>query len=542
MGNLKNLLKDLSNTKFAILFLCIGTLIYANTLFNGFISDDYLLIVNNSSVHSLFNIPLLFFQGNFGSDSKQTNNYYRPIFSTAITLIYSLSFGNAFGFHLSEILLHVINTYLIFLLFNYFFNKEKAFFLSLLFLVHPINTEAVTYISALQEPLFLVFGLLALYFLRKHQDNTYLFYVVGFLELLALLSKETAIIFLILVPIFSKLFLKSKSLIGYIIQSFVVLLIYLFLRFAIARIYFNHLVTVPIMSFSLSERIINIPKIVFFYLKTFFYPKYLIMFQSWVVRQPNLQDFYLPLVISITFFTLLLLTGFIIYRNNRNFFKIFLFFLIWFILGLGLHIQIFPLDQTVSDRWFYFPIVGLLGLAGVIAEYFKIVSRFRIISLSITLAVIVLLSARAITRNANWKNESTLYNHDIKYNDQSYQLVKGLGLVAYSNGKINEAESYFNKSAELYPSQMTYSTLGYFYLKVDNPEIAAKMFEKAISYDENFAISWGNLALAEYKSGDKENAIIAARKAYSIEPTRTMSSIINAIENNKNIKINITIR
>jgi hypothetical protein len=80
--------------------------------------------------------------------------------------------------------------------------------LSLVFLVHPINSEAVLYISATQEVLYFVFGILAVLILAETRTNTYYYLSIPCL-LLSLLSKETGALFMVVSLFYLKLFRKN---------------------------------------------------------------------------------------------------------------------------------------------------------------------------------------------------------------------------------------------------------------------------------------------------------------------------------------------
>lgn len=525
---------NLSTKRVALIFFAIGILIYANSLFNGFIGDDFHLIINNPIVHSVTNIPRLFTKGSFPEDvGGERNNYYKPLFSTAFSIIYLFSQENPFGFHLLQILLHITNSVLIFLILKHFFDKSISFFASLLFLTHPINAEAVIYISNLQEPLFMFFGLSALYLAAKETKNSTFKYSVVLLILASLLSKETGIVFLLIIPAFNFLYNRSSFLLG-LTQSLSAFGIYSLLRFGIAQIYFSQHPVAPIMTLPFWERVINIPKIIFFYLKTFFYPRHLLAFQSWTVKSLNFPDFYLPVIIDSIFFLLVIISVVVIFKKNKELFKTVLFFLAWFLVGLGLHLQIIPLDQTVADRWFYFPIVGALGIIGVWAKYIKSDRKLGLVTI-IVLIIVTIFSARVVVRNTNWKDRTTLFFHDIKYNQDSYQLVGGIASVYASQGKIKEAQEYYIRSTSLFPGMDTFSSLGAFYLLHDNFEGARDAFEKGLSYDSKNVPAWAYLAISKYKLGDRQGALEAANRAYSISSNKSALSILKAIENNEEI-------
>src|SRR6266567_485460 len=84
------LFKPLTTTKAISIIVLIGIIVYFNSLFNGFVSDDASQIVDNSLVHSLSN-TLLFFTNAIFLKNTGSNSDYRPIQSVLQTLIYTLS-------------------------------------------------------------------------------------------------------------------------------------------------------------------------------------------------------------------------------------------------------------------------------------------------------------------------------------------------------------------------------------------------------------------------------------------------------------------
>ena len=132
-------------------------------LLNDFVWDDIVQIVQNGDIYSIKNIPGLFSTGNLGI-------FYRPVFYSTLAVLYSLSKLETFLYHFFQLSIHISNAVLVFLLFKRFIEKRLAFLLSLLFLIHPINAEAVVFISAVSDTLFVFLGLLALQLLMKKQD------------------------------------------------------------------------------------------------------------------------------------------------------------------------------------------------------------------------------------------------------------------------------------------------------------------------------------------------------------------------------------
>ena len=565
-----NFFENITTKQATWIIVILGFAVYFNSLFNGFIGDDYAQIVSNSIVHNIGNIGKFFLNSTFGDNSfGLTGIYYKPILTTSYSLIYTFFKTLPLPYHLFQLTIHISNSLLIFLLLKKFFGKDVAFFISLIFLIHPINNEAVVSIAALQEPLFLLFGLSALLLIEQKsviKNNIALI----FLLLFSLLSKETGVPFLIVVPIFSILFKKKWK--PALVQSGIAFLLYLFLRVGIARIYFaqDSVFKYSMTQLDFAHRMINIPAIFSFYIKTFIYPRNLLVNQRWIVSTLNFQDFYLPLLIAVIFIGLLILGGYYLHKNVPKIFNIYLFFFIWFVLGISLHFQIIPLDYTVADRWFYFPIIGLLGLCATLITPIRRGRRLKVYFYTILLLLICAYSVRDIVRNRNWSNAYTLYVHDIKDQEGNYSLQSSLGIELYNQEKYEKAKEHLLTSIELYPNNQNWSALGFVYVKLDNYPEAKKSFHNALSYKDNpltyqtlikimlvhdtpeettsfikeelknnpdDSVLWLYLAVEDYKIGKKDEALLEVQKSYDIYPSNEAQYIYQQIMNNQPINI-----
>lgn len=565
-----------------IIFITLGILIYFSSLLNGFVWDDEEQIVNNTLVHSLKNLPP-FFQGstfNTGGSGSLAGLYYKPLMNTAFSFIYSVFGQNAFFFHLFQVFLHILNTILVFYLFKKFFHKNIAVFLSSIFLVHPINTEAVSYISALQEVLFFVFGITALLLFDKNLKIKFLDQRVGkiiiptiliLLLVSSLLSKESGILFLLILPIFIYFFQKKKLFVSLIITS-TSLVIYLSCRFLAGKISLISQGPSPIMLASFNERMQSIPQIIFYYLKTFFLPKDLSISQHWVVRTVDFKNFYLPLIFIIIFLILIFFWHFFLWQKSKPLFKITLFFSIWFVIGLFLHLQIVPLDMTVADRWFYFPMIGLLGIFGTMLTKFRI-TNFSNSKYFIFAALILLsLSARTFFRNFDWKDGLTLFSHDIKLQTESYDLENNLGTELFRAKRYGEAETHFLKSTQLAPYWWTnWSNLGVVVERKGRLEDAKNYYQKAIDQG-NYHLAYENMAglllfkergpkqaieftqlslkklpynhklwlilvLSYYQTGEKDKALTVAQKYFQLLPNQQSYYLYDKLTKNQPLNL-----
>lgn len=552
-----------TNRRCIVLLIVIGFIVYANSLFNPFIGDDFGQLVNNPLVHSLLGIPKLFFRGTFylGSAGAIEGNYYKPLMSVIFAAIYSLFGAHSFYYHLFQVSLHITNAILIFLLFKRYFRKNISFVLSLIFLVHPINAETVIYISDLQDVLFVFFGLLALLVAERVKMTPKHLLVVNALLFLSLLSKESGILFFLIYIIRSFLFDK-KNYIKYTISLSTTLLIYLALRYISIGLHLNPTKVSPIMYESFTSRLIHIPSILSYYIKTFFFPQKLVILQNWIINQVSFSSFFLPLI-SVALFILILATlGVYIRIKDRQNAKYFTFFSIWLLAGLALHAQIIPLNLTVSERWFYFPEIGLLALIGLAITKLKTSSDlFLFSSLLILVIVIFALSARTIARNSNWSDPHSLQIHDLQLDPGNYMLEAIIGTEFSRRENFDQAEYHLQKAVSIFPESITvqidlctnYALRGIKYDNKEDLDKSERCFKKLVTKYDKQAIylrlvkmllqqnnyhdakyylqeslskypddpeSWYYLAQAELALGNKLEALEAITHSYRLFPTK----------------------
>ncbi len=156
----KKLFCPLTTRKAILIIAVIGFIVYFNCLFNGFVWDDQKQIVTSPLAHTISSIPTLFTIG-------QVNIFYRPVFLSYLTIVNTLFQGNVFFFHFLQVGMHILSVIILFLILKKFLKVTIAFVVSLVFLVHPMNVEAVAYMSAVSDVMVFLFGILALYILTK---------------------------------------------------------------------------------------------------------------------------------------------------------------------------------------------------------------------------------------------------------------------------------------------------------------------------------------------------------------------------------------
>jgi protein O-mannosyl-transferase len=568
----KNLFVPLTTFKAIHWIVIVGLIVYGNMLFNGFVLDDLQYVIPNSIINGQDIIK------HFSANIFNSYGYYRPIPAVYFSYIYGLFGHLPFFYHLPQLIFHIINAILFFTFLKTFFNNKLSFLLALIFLIHPLQVESVSYISQSGSVIFFFFGISALLLSRKEfKTKKYLFFIF-FLLLLSILTKEAGIIFLILFILMNLLFKKRHILID-ILLSTTVLATYAIIRFYLAHIYLTKMIFVPISKLSFSERLINIPAIIFYYLRTYIFPFDLATNQYWVITNMTFTSFYFPLFILFLFFTLIIFFGINIY-HDKKIFSVYILFISWFIWGIIPYLQIFPIDMTVADRWFYFPLCGLLGILGILLQ--NIFFRYKKLEKPLTVVIVIiaiLLSIRTIMRNTDWQTPLKLYTHDAKITN-SYNLEAHLGNELSTSGRLDEALDHYKKSVALLESESIFGRIGYIYERKGNIKFAKEYYSKAMNaesaippykhtestyvhfarfflYSEknpsfaqkyinqglreypNSTTLWVILALDEYKMGHQSEALNAINKAYILTPSNNIKYVYMQIKNNAPLEIPI---
>lgn len=494
---------------YSTLFIVIGLALYAQSLQYGFFMDDSFQIVTNRLVHDLSSWYLNFTKSTVDYGAGNTGGiYYKPLMMIAYSFLWQITPEQTISFRIFQLLLHCLNATMIFFVFKSIFKSEKIFLsllAGLIFLLHPINSEAVLFIADLQEPLYTFFGLLGLLTLMTY-DSKISTYLASLLLLCSLFSKESGLLFILVSIVYYFLFNK-KNKVQLVTSISLTILIYLIFRFSLAELNNLHSDTMRISRLDLIGRLITVPKVLIHYIHLFFWPKDISLTQDWIVQSLDFQSFWLPLTEVIALVSVSLIY---IYKQKD---KIFLFWFLWFGFGWGLHSQLIPLDGTVSDRWFYFTMIGFMGLLIHIITN-KLKPHLQILFL---FPLLVPLAYRTHLRILNWSNPLTLYSHDLQVDPNSFYLNNNVGLEYFGKTKFNEALPFFEKtilntvekSREWYAA---YANLGATYLYLYQPEKAESILKIAIQSGDVKA--YRSYAAALLDLGKKKEFFAFIEKAF----------------------------
>ena len=339
-----------------LVIICLAA--YFNTLFNGFTSEDFELIYKNDFITSWENSKILFSKENILTPAPIKNGA-RPLTLLSFMLDYSLWGFEPLGYHITNLVLHTANCLLVFWLFILIGLKEEtALGAAAVWALHPIQGEVVNVPGFRGDLLACLFFLFALiFFLKFHtQKKKGMLIMVLASYLIALLSKEIAIMLPGVILLYYIVFLKKKN---YYIMNLSIPLILIggtYLIFFWLKRYDYYIFNViyvnlkgPVRPYTSIAAYCNLILMTFFhYVKSILAPFFLS------------YDYQLDIPETLTFGTLsglifLVITAYVIIKSRNKYLKFGLGFFMVTYIPLS---NILPLFNIVADRYMYIPMIG----------------------------------------------------------------------------------------------------------------------------------------------------------------------------------------
>ena len=503
---------------FIILLVIVGFALYANTFSNRMFWDDNESILNNQFIKNWQYFPK-YFSENIIAGAGLLSNYWRPVLLMVFSLEWHLWGDWSVGYHFVNMSFHIIDALLLFLILFYIFrNRGLAFFTALIFLVHPLQTEAVTYVSGLGDSLSVFFILLGILFYLK--NKTYFSSLIMYV--LALMSKETAIVMPVFIFLADFLILdqqqislkeKLKKIAKKIWPFFVLAGIYILLRATVLNFVntFNLYNEANVFTSHFYVRLFTFFRVLLVYLGLLFWPFNLHMERS-VAIATSLDS--CSVIFGGLIFLGLLILAFLKFKK----FPILSFGIFWFFIGLApVSNLLIPISGLIYEHWLYLPLVGIfliliwLGMMGA-KKY-----NLKKILLGILIIFLIFLSVLTIKRNRDWHDQITFYNQTLKYAPASYRVINNLGMAYADEGEQNQAEEMYKRAINLDPSNpVAYHNLGNTYREMGKKDLAIENFQTAIKLDPKFIFSYNALIniYLENKEYDKAQEIYDQAKHY----------------------------
>ncbi|MCX6730138.1 MAG: tetratricopeptide repeat protein [Candidatus Portnoybacteria bacterium] len=504
--------RRLEGIKPLVWIVVIGFLLYLPTLFFGFtyLDDNVLILDNYHFLHNISNIFEAFKQQVFHIQSSPAF-YYRPMLTISYMLDAQFGDVSSFRYHFTGLIIHLINACLVFCLFKKLnFKKNLSFFFSIIFVVHPVLTQAVAWIPGRNDSLMTLFVLISFIFFIKFLESktwkNYFFHVLFFV--LALFTKESAVFFPILI-IFYFYFIRKERLSWnhkwkYVIGWTSALIIWFILRQGALKVNILNQTSIFEMIRSIFVNILGI-----------------IPYIGKIIFPFNLSV--LPIMKDTTFFygiiAIILLSLGLIFSKNKKY-NLIIFGLIWFLVFL-LPSFIRPDDSAFSDfieHRLYLPMIGFFIILSETWFVKKIVDNSKKL-LIVGCIIVVAFSVITLIHSQNLKDRISFWQNAVKNSPHSPLAHRNMGAMYYLDKNFDKAEQEYLKTIEINPNEtMVHNNLGLIYMNNEDFDRAEQEYLKEIEINPLYENVYYNFGILRYNEKKFDLAEELWLKTININP------------------------
>lgn len=496
-------MKLLQKTPFALLIILGLTFFaYFNILNNQFVWDDYEFIIQWETPRNFSNFPEFL----KGVTPPGHEGVYRPIRA----MLYSVAmnfFGtqNPFPYHLQGLLIHLLVTSVVFFIVKKLTdNSLLSFITALLFGLHPIHIENVSFATANFDlfGLLFMFGAYLLYLVSERGKSKLLLILSLFFAFLALFTYELSLPLIILIIMADFFFHKKHKNTKHSLPLYGLFLIptalYFFIRFVVVHVPGRS----GFMLDSFYLTMLTMAKVFLRYIQLLIFPLDLNVIPTIApgitalraksAAAENQSIFEIQTILAVFILIGIIVSIILLYKRH----KIASFALVWILVTMLPFSNIVPVGILFSERYLYAVSFGLCLFISYwivfIFEHKNIASLAKKATIGMLLILLGFYFVRTVTRNNDWQNSITLWEQTISRSPENPDMYNNAG-IAYSQAGDNNG--------------------------------AIQKFQEAIKLNNKDARYYANMALNLWNSGRFYEAMSAWEEAHRLDPKKEVYSI-----------------
>lgn len=474
--------KSFSNYFVFLILFGLSFALYRESIGFGYVLDDVIVLSENSFVQKGFKgikdiLTKESFTGYFGTQKDLVaGSRYRPLSIVSFAIEHEFLGNYPAASHFINILLYAITACLIFRLFQ-LFNIAKLespwylswpFFGALLFVAHPIHSEAIANIKGRDEILCLLFGVATLISWIRYYDTKSKFHAASSLLwfCLALFSKENAVTFVLVIPL-TIYFFRNASFKSSLLNAWPLYLCFVFfilVRWKVIGYFLSNGVVItdlmnnPFVGMSLDQKLASIFYTIIWYFKLLIFP------------HPLTHDYYpyhVPKVgfsniIPIVSVLVCILLCWLAYRyrskNKALSYSICYYFITFSIVSNF----VFPVGTFMNERFLYMPSLAFSLVSAYAGSQLIEIRNYKWPTIVFLLLVLMAYSYRTITRVPDWKDGFTLNLSAVNVSKNSARINLFTGVSYYQKAQpednevkkmeyLKTAEMYIDRSLAIFP-------------------------------------------------------------------------------------------
>jgi len=491
------------------LIIAVSALLaYSNSLNCEFQFDDAANITDQPIIKDL---------KNFTDPHLWVNTNFRPLSMFTFAINYQLNKLDVTGFHIFNLIIHIICGFLVFLLIKkilriYLSSKESnatitwlSLFVALIFTLHPIQTQSVTYIVQRMTSLSGLFYLLAVYLYlvgrtkQSHKDissSVIVLYVSVLVSaILSLMAKQIAVTIPLSLLLVEICFIRNKE--GQVYKKFILVTLFILILvfFAVA------------ISGNLPRETKQISRLNYLITQFKVMTRYVQL--SILPINQNLDHdlrastgfWHFNEITSFLFLSFLIFLSIFLYKRK----KLITFGIGWFFITLALESTIIPISGLIYEHRLYLAVMGFSVC--LVAIIYRLLLKQKKLMISLLILIVIAYGVTTFQRNQIWENKFTLWSDVIQKSPGKPRSHYNMGNVLSDAGHHQKAIEYYLSAIKLKPDYVdAIVNLGNSWNSLGNTDKALKYYMKALEYDPMFFKALNNIGVILSDRGELAKA------------------------------------
>jgi len=517
----------------AAIIVLVGIIIYSNSFDCSFHFDDFHYFVENEALHS-------------ATDPGAVWKFVSPRFIGNLTLAanYQLHGERVFGYHAVNLIIHIlaalaVRWFVRLLLSTPVLARKRisahkeviASGCALVFLAHPIQTQAVTYIVQRLASLAALFYIVSMACYMKgrlsHGGRGIVFFSLSLLAaILAMLTKEHTATLPVAVLLLELYFFRSGA--DPVARLLRNRKSYVFLAGAGLALLVVPVTAIhyygPMFRWVTSHRqgdplltpwvyLLTQFRVIPLYIRLLFFPAG----QSIDHDIPAATGFLTPpgTLIGFVFLISLLALAVWLFRKHR----LASFGIVFFFLTLSVESSIQPLHNVAFEHRIYLPSLGFV-LVIVPLIYTILYNRGNMSGYFLLSVIVAVLSLMTFQRNTVWKTEYSLWSDASRKSPDKARPFNNLGLALFRMGRVDEAIAEYGKALELAPGYYdALNNLGNALLEKGDVDEAVSLYKRILSRNPGYIGAYVNYGATLIKNGRPDDAVTLLKQAVEVDPS-----------------------
>jgi len=487
--------------------------------------DDNLYVKNNEHVNTGLNLKNISWAFSF---SEKNQVYWHPVTWLSHMLDCELYGLNPGMHHRNNLLFHVLNSLLLFIIFKQMTGEAwKSAVLAAFFALHPLNVESVAWVAERKNVLSTFLGLISLYFYMQYVQNinifrylaVFLFFALGLMAKPMLITLPFVFLLLDFWPL-NRMHNdtdknKQKKFLNLIFEKipfFILSAMSVYISLHSLNIQYSFYEDLKLVTVPMSLRIENAMVSYVLYIWKFIWPVNLAVYYPFPKSFPLWQ----PIAASL----LLICISFLLIFKLRKYPYLFTGWL-WF---MGTLVPVIGIKQAglwpaMADRWAYVPMTGILII--IIWAGHDLFKKLKIEKTGAACVFFVLLLYTVLTymQTGYWKNSISIFEHTANVTSDNVVAHVNLGMHMMNQGKVERSVFHYSEALRLQPdNEKAYNNLGFALAESGRFEEAVSYYKKALQIYPEYAKAHNNLGVALAKQGHINKAIIHFSEALRLSP------------------------